>query len=339
MTDERIPLLAGDGRMLRLVRVHGPKPPHEGPVLLVHGAGVRSNLFRPPTRETLVSRLLREGYDVWLLDWRASIDLEPCQWDLDQAALFDYPAAVDAIVAQTGASRVKAIVHCQGSTSFTMSALAGLLPAVSHIVSSASSLFLRVPLGSRLKSTVALPLLGSITDVLDPSWGIRPPEELSLRLMVEAALLAHNECDNDVCRLVSFTYGSGFPALWRHENLSAATHEWLKHEFAAVPLSFFRQMARCVDAGHLVRNGDDPRLPVDFSEVDPPQGVHWTFLTGERNQCFLPESQVESFRWFNRRQPGQHRVHILPDYGHLCPFFGEEADTEATPLMLDGLRR
>jgi hypothetical protein len=37
--------------------------------------------------------------------------------------------AVDAIVAQTGASRVKAIVHCQGSTSFTMSALAGLLPA------------------------------------------------------------------------------------------------------------------------------------------------------------------------------------------------------------------
>jgi len=61
MTDERIPLLAGDGRMLRLVRVHGPKPPHEGPVLLVHGAGVRSNLFRPPTRETLVSRLLREG--------------------------------------------------------------------------------------------------------------------------------------------------------------------------------------------------------------------------------------------------------------------------------------
>jgi alpha-beta hydrolase superfamily lysophospholipase len=43
-----------------------------GPVIVVHGAGVRA-LFLPPTEETLVDALLDAGYDVWLLNWRANI--------------------------------------------------------------------------------------------------------------------------------------------------------------------------------------------------------------------------------------------------------------------------
>jgi len=57
-------------------------------------AGVRAELFRPPIPRTIVDALLEEGWDVWLLNWRASIDFDPLPWTLCDAAVHDYPIAV-----------------------------------------------------------------------------------------------------------------------------------------------------------------------------------------------------------------------------------------------------
>lgn len=65
-SEEVIPFLAGDGRALHLIRIRGDAEPNKGPVVLVHGAGVRSNIFRAPVRQTLVDALVAAGYDVWL---------------------------------------------------------------------------------------------------------------------------------------------------------------------------------------------------------------------------------------------------------------------------------
>src|SRR4051794_17570553 len=65
-TQETIPFEAGDGLMCNLIHVNGPNPPTKGPVLLLHGAGVRANLFRAPVERTIVDHLLDCGYDVWL---------------------------------------------------------------------------------------------------------------------------------------------------------------------------------------------------------------------------------------------------------------------------------
>ena len=78
---------------------------------------MRGNIFRAPVQTTIVDALLDAGYDVWLENWRASIDMAPNQWTLDQAALYDHPAAVKKVVDETGSDQVKAIIHCQGSTS------------------------------------------------------------------------------------------------------------------------------------------------------------------------------------------------------------------------------
>jgi len=117
-----VPYTAGDGLALNLINVRGAAEPTRGPVVLVHGAGVRANIFRAPVRQTLVDALVEHGYDVWLTNWRASIDFAPNRWTLDQAARYDHPAAVAKVVEDTGADAVKAVIHCQGSTSFTMSA-------------------------------------------------------------------------------------------------------------------------------------------------------------------------------------------------------------------------
>ncbi len=140
-----VPFEAGDGFPCNLIHIRGPKPPVKGPVMLAHGAGVRANLFRAPVERTLVDELIDSGYDVWLENWRASIDLRPNLWTLDQAAVFDHPYAVRKIVDETGWDQVKAVIHCQGSTSFMMSAAAGLVPEVKVIVSNAVSLHPIVP--------------------------------------------------------------------------------------------------------------------------------------------------------------------------------------------------
>ena len=108
-----VPVRARDGFELSLINARGWQRPEKGPVLLVHGAGVRANIFRAPSGGTIVDGLIGAGYDVWLENWRASIDFAPNEWTLDQAALHDHPASVETVVRETGSPEVKAIIHCK----------------------------------------------------------------------------------------------------------------------------------------------------------------------------------------------------------------------------------
>lgn len=332
----RVPFRAHDGMDLNLLHVRGPRSPSRGPVLLVHGAGVRASIFQAPTRTTIVDALLEEGYDVWLENWRASIDVKPNRWTLDQAALYDHPAAVQAVLAHTGSQSLDAIVHCQGSTSFMMSVMAGLVPEVQAIVSNAVSLHPIVPAWSKFKLDVLVPLAGLVTDHLNPHWGVRTEGPVSC-FFTTLTKLTHHECDNTVCRMVSFCYGAGAPALWSHENISEKTHDWLQEEFGFVPLRFHAQMARCVRHGSLVAVEGLDSLPRDFAARSYRGDARIAFFTGEDNRCFLPESQRASFAYFDALRPGFHSLHVLPGYGHLDLFLGENAARDVFPLMLDAL--
>ena len=335
---EIVSFQAGDGMECNLIHVQGNTPPDKGPVLLVHGAGVRANIFRSPVRTTLVDTLIENGYDVWLENWRASIDLPPNAWTLDKAAVYDHPKAVKTVVEQTGAGEIQAVIHCQGSTSFMMSAVAGLVPEVKTVVANAVSLHPVVPEWSRFKITYLTPTVGRLIDYLNPQWGLYAPTTMA-KLMTLLALLVHHECDNPVCKMVSFTYGAGFPALWSHENLNDETHEWLKGEFAHVPISFFRQMARCVEEGHLVSVERLGGLPESFVAEPPQTDARFAFFAGEKNHCFLPESQKKTFDFLDSLDKNHHSLHLLRNYGHLDVFMGRNAHRDVFPLILNELER
>jgi hypothetical protein len=339
MTAERVvPFRARDGFECNLVNVRGADRPEKGPVLLVHGAGVRANVFRAPSGRNIVDALVDAGYDVWLENWRASIDFAPNRWTLDQAAVHDHPAAVETVVSETGATELKAIIHCQGSTSFMMSAVAGLVPQVTTILTNAVTLHPVIPSWSRLKISYGIPAVGRLTDYLNPQWGIAAPG-VTPKVLNGIVQAFHHECSNPVCKEVSFTYGSGFPALWRHENLNPETHEWLKGEFAHVPITFFAQMRTCVAKGRLVSVEGHDELPGDFTAQPPATDARFVFFTGLENRCFLPESQVRTFRWFEDHDPGKHALHELRGYSHLDVFMGRHAARDVFPLMLTELER
>ncbi|HEX5944743.1 MAG TPA: GMC family oxidoreductase N-terminal domain-containing protein, partial [Acidimicrobiales bacterium] len=116
----------GPDARLRLVRYEGGR---RGPVLLAAGFGMSATSFLLDTVETnLAEHLVEAGYDVWLFDYRASIDLPSSQtaFTLDDIAIDDWPTAVAEVRRVTGATGVQAVGHCVGSVSLMMALAAGL---------------------------------------------------------------------------------------------------------------------------------------------------------------------------------------------------------------------
>jgi hypothetical protein len=333
-TDRIVEFTSDDGVTCNVIHVQGAHPPAKGPVLLVHGAGVRANIFRAPSGRNLVDVLVDEGWDVWLENWRASIDIPHNHWTLDQAAVFDHPRAVKLVCEHTGADEIKAVIHCQGSTSFMMSALAGLVPEVRTIVSNAVSIHPIVPTLANVKLRSMIPVTARVLGYMDPQWGRVGAPWVVPKLVDGWIKLAHHECDNAVCKWSSYTYGTGKPTLWLHENLNPPTHEWLKGEFADVPLTFFTQILRCVRAGRLVSVEHHPELPQDFAAQPPKTDARVVFLAGARNKCFTAQSQIDSHAWYRRHAPGRTALHVFEDYGHLDVFMGQQAARDIFPTIL-----
>ena len=53
----------------------------------------------------------------------------------------------------------------------------------------------------------------------------------------------------------------------------------------------------------------------------------------------MPESQQRTFDWFEQREPGRHSLHIVPGYGHLDVFVGENAGKDWHPIILGELNK
>lgn len=335
-TERIVRFTAGDGAPLNLINICDR--PTMGPVLLVHGSGVRANLFRPPVETSIVDALIQAGYDVWLENWRASIDFDQYQWTLDEAAVFDHPAAVRTVLEETGADSLKAIVHCQGSTSFCMSAAAGLLPEVETIVSSAVSFHPVVPRLSALKMRALYPVAASVFSSLNSDWATRPDDVPSM-LYAGFANVVHRGCDVPECKLISEMYGSGSQALWRHDNLNDETHRvFIPREFGEVPMSFFKQMRASVFAGQMVSTGElDHRLPARFADQAPRTDARFVFFTGSQNRTFDAGAQLASYQWMSSVSTQRHALHLFEGYSHLDVFLGKAASQDIFPTLISEL--
>jgi cholesterol oxidase len=322
-----------DHVQLRLTNYRGGS---KGPVILSHGLGVSSRIFSIDTIETnLLEFLYAHGYDVWLLDYRASIELpaSATRFNCDDIAVYDYPAAVGRVRQLTGCSSVQMVVHCFGSTTFFMAMLAGL-EGVRSVVCSQIATHMVTPALTRLKSALYLPdfldRLGvdSLTAYTDrhANW-LNRLYDRALDLFPDER---QEECDSAVCHRITFMYS----LLYEHDQLNQATHNALHELFGVANIAAFEHLALMVREGGLrTADGSDTYLP--YLER---LAVPITFIHGAENSCFLPESTETTFRLLQERNGRKlYQRYVIPNYGHIDCIFGKNAVRDVYPLMLKHL--
>jgi len=317
-------------------------------VVLLHGLTGSSDMFIMPEHRNLVTALLDGGFtDVWTLDSRMSnrfpYDLQTPRYTLDDIACFDHPGALRTIRERVGDRRIHVIAHCLGSVSFLMSLFGGAVGGVASVVANSVGLTPRVPAWSRAKLAVGPDLAQYVLGFpyLKPSWSDDPPLTRGWALSKVVSLL-HRECDVPACHLLSFMWGTGWPAMYSHDKLHPVTHARLGDLLGGSGFSYYRHVLKMVRAGRAVKyNPRDPRysaLPDDY--LDDAAAVHTPvlFLTGAVNRTFV-DSNVVCFRELEAVAPGRHELRVVPEYGHLDVFIGQTADADVFPILLEFLTR
>jgi hypothetical protein len=333
-----LPFETADGCELNLHRIKAAgADPGDKPVLLIGGLAMRANSFYDtPSRRSLVDALIEEGHDVWVENWRTSPDLPARDYTLDHAAVYDHPKAVRTVCDVTGRDELDAVAHCMGSASLTMSVLAGLVPALRRVVSSAVSLHIDLDRRSKLRLATLVPAASVRLKGTDPQWAARAPSVAAAGLARWGRFVCRTY-PNPLNALTTYVYGGKPEGLWQRANLDDETLDWLGREFGYAPFSFFRQMRRCSDVGHLVPVEGLPELDVRLDLRPPPEGTSFTFIAGSENRFFLPGGQRTTYEHFARLQPDTHEWVPVPGYGHFDLFVGRNAEDDVFPHILGAL--
>jgi cholesterol oxidase len=322
-----------DQVQLRFLRFHGG---NKGPVILSHGVGVSSLIFRLDTIETnLVEYLVARGFDVWALDYRASIELPSCtlRSTADDVARYDYPAAVAKVRQLTRAPSVQMVAHCYGSISFFMAMLKGLKGVRSAVCSQVAT-HLVGPVMTRSKCGIYVPELLDSLGVKSLTAFVDDHADWEARLYETAMKLypipSTQRCDSPVCHRITFIYSRAF----EHAGLNAATHDTLHELFATANVASLEHLARMVRKGHIVNARGQEAYLSHLNRL----AIPIAFIHGSKNRCFLPESTGRTHELLaTANGTNLYSRHLIPRYGHSDSILGKNAAADVYPYIAQHL--
>jgi cholesterol oxidase len=322
-----------DGTEVRLTRYRmGTK----GPLVIAPGYGNAARAFAVPTvKKNWVQYLGEHGYDVWLLDYRASPDL-PSSWTqftVDDIALRDWPAAIETVRRESGAESVQAMGHCVGGLSLFMAIGGGLEGLRSAHFSALAGHPIPTP-GNRLRAGIRLATLFKRLGIkgLNTDYDPRSLPDRAVEALMRALPFRH-VYDSPVARRIYFIYGD----VYRYENIDRDTMEQaVPSFFGNGNITFFEHISLMIRAS-AARNarGED----VYLSNAD---GFRFpmTFMTGEANRMFIPEGLQRTYDVLRSANgPGYYTHRVFKDYAHLDCWLGTNAERDVWPTALAELER
>lgn len=313
-------------------------------ILIIHGLTTSSDMFIQPEHYNLVSFLLDRGFsDVWCLDFRMSnrhsYNLFKHRYTLDHIALFDFPPAIAVMRSHIGDRPIHVICHCLGAVSFTMSLFAKAVDQIASVIANSVSLTPRVPSWSRFKLAVAPGVIDYVLGFpyLNPRWS-EDPGFTKGKMFSRAVSFFHRECDVPACHMLSMMWGTGWPALYNHENMDPVTHSRGGALYGANSMHYYRHVRKMVKAGRAVKHkpGDPTfeRLPDDYLQYADEIQTPVLFMTGEDNRVFT-NSNIVSYQRLEKIVPGRHELNVFPGYGHQDPFMGKRVDRDIFPRLVE----
>ncbi len=266
-------------------------------------------------------------------------NLNTSPYTLDHIALFDFPPALEVMRSHIGDRPIHVICHCLGAVSFTMSLFAKAVDRIASVIANSVALTPRVPAWSRVKLTVAPGMIDYVLGFpyINPRWS-EDPGFTKGELFSRAVSFFHRECDVPACHMLSMMWGTGWPALYNHENMDPVTHRRGGDLYGANSMHYYRHVRKMLKAGHAVKyQPGDPtldRLPDDYLQYAVDIETPILFTTGADNRVFA-DSNIVCYERLAETVPGRHELQVFPGYGHQDPFMGKHVDRDIFPRFVE----
>lgn len=309
-------------------------------VLLLHGLTTSTDMYIMPEQNNLVNYLHANGYtDVWSLDWRGSgrfaYNLSPHRYTIDDVAQFDIPKALEYIRTACGENvKINVIAHCVGSLSLMCSLAAGHIKNIQCVVSNSVSLTPVVHWQGLLKILFGPELLEYVFRYayISPKLPYLPGLGFGKWLYWMERLI-RRECTEPACHLVSFMWGWGFPAAYKHRNLHPITHRRLVDLFGGTSFHYHRHIRKMLLKKAAVSY--DSRSFNYLEEMKKQENLPPVLLmSGSENNIF-PGSNRKTYDLLKETPQGQKFHYVeFPEYGHQDVLMGQYCHIEVFPKIL-----
>ncbi len=341
-------------------------------VLLLHGGNTSSRLFAEPSGG-LIKYLTDHGVDVWTLDWRASADIvEPLLergplggdearerdlFTLDRAAEVDIPMALNKM-REEGVQRTAVLGFCLGGGALSIAIARGELEdlGVGNVVLVTMGLFYEVAWDGWVKAEdfilermlATAPEFRGVSAAAPDKW---PKELKSAYERWPKAWLGGNgrRPIDELFRRLTFMYGEPYA---RGRLAPGFERGLLEGFFGSLHLGLYLHASQMVRRGFAARNNqpdviDRSRLgkskascPAIVSDLVPDYFMdkRVTVMAGADDRLWHRDSIDLMYEWLRNEatppgEPARHRKHVLPLYGHLDLFWGEDAEQDVYPLF------
>jgi pimeloyl-ACP methyl ester carboxylesterase len=322
-----------DGTAVRLTRY---KFGTKGPLILAPGYGNAARAFAIDTvPKNWVQYLGEHGYDVWLLDYRASPDLPSSftQFTVDDIATRDWPAAVDTVRRETGQDQIQAMGHCVGGLSLFMAIGGGMEGLRSATFSSLAGHPIPTP-GNQARAWARLATIFKLLGIKGLNTDYDPTrwDGKLIETVMKVAPFRHIY-DNPVARRIYFIYGD----VYDYENINQPTMEQaVPSFFGNGNITFFEHISLMIRASAArdargrdayLANLDRFKFPINF-------------ITGEHNKMFVPKGLQRTYDTLRRAHgPQDYTHHVISDYAHLDLWLGTNAERDVWPTALAELEK
>ncbi|CAB1062314.1 Glucose-methanol-choline (GMC) oxidoreductase:NAD binding site [Olavius sp. associated proteobacterium Delta 1] len=330
---------------------HLAHPGAKDSVLLIHGLTTSSDMFVMPEHDCLAAFLHDHGFDVWLADFRMSNHYAynysaKVKFNFEDIALHDWPTIVNFIQEAIRGNRLHVICHCLGSVTFHAALYGKTVSGITSVISNSVSLNPKVRLWSLIKILVAPFLIDRVLklDFIDPKWAERnaPGQPWLGRMLAKLIGYVHLECNEHACNLLSFTWGTGFPAMFVHQNMDPITHDRFTELFGPVAMQYFRNVRKgLLSKNTFVKYDGRPEydsLPDRYFDNVGDIAVPTLFISGDCNNIFPGANRITAER-IKAKGIGGYEYLEVPGYGHQDIFMGNNCAAEVFPLFLPFLRR
>ena len=308
----------------------------KGPIVMAPGYGNAARAFAIDTvPKNWVQYLGEHGYDVWLLDYRASPDLpwSFTQFTVDDIAMRDWPAAVHTVREQTGQDTVQAFGHCVGGLSLFMAMGGGMEGLRSATFSSLAGHPIPTP-GNQARAWARMATIFKTLGIkrLNTDYDPKRWDGKLIETVMKLVPFRHIY-DNPVARRIYFIYGD----VYDYENINRPTMEQaVPSFFGNGNMTFFEHISLMIRASAArdeqgkdayLANLDAFKLPINF-------------ITGEHNKMFVPKGLQRTYDTLRRAHgPQDYTHHVIKDYAHLDLWLGTNAERDVWPTALAELEK